>query len=203
MSFLPVPRANIRVFISCVSTIVERFHRTLGQECLLVQLPRTCEQVNEVTQIFLPHYNDERPNQARSCGNRPPRVACPAFPLLPAVPETVDPDRWLERVNKQAFARTVQAGGGVTINHEDYYVSRALAGQRVTCFVNAAEQQVDIWQPGVRIKSVPIKGLYGRTVPFRRICRLDEAGGALRISAVSAHASQAHPRSSVGLTCKF
>jgi hypothetical protein len=31
---------------------------------------------------------------------------------------------------------------------------------------NAAEQQVDIWQPGVRIKSVPIKGLYGRTVPF-------------------------------------
>jgi hypothetical protein len=72
MSFLPVPRANIRVFISCVSTIVERFHRTLGQECLLVHLPRTPHEVQQATESFLVHYNQERPNQARSCGNQPP-----------------------------------------------------------------------------------------------------------------------------------
>ena len=59
---------------------VERFHRTLGEECLRVQLPQTLEQVQEVTESFLHHYNEERPNQARSCGNRPPHVACPAFP---------------------------------------------------------------------------------------------------------------------------
>ena len=151
---------------------VERFHRTLSQECLRVQLPRTGEQVWETTATFLPHDNSERPNQARSCGNRPPRVACPAFPILPAIPATVDPDRWLERVSEPAFARTIQSGGGITINHEDYYVSRALAGQRIICVVNAAAKQFDLWQPGVRIKAVPIKGLYGRIVPFEEYVAL-------------------------------
>ena len=151
---------------------VERFHRTLGQECLRVHLPRTHEQVCEATATFLPHDNSERPNQARSCGNQPPRVACPAFPILPAVPATVDPDRWLERVSEPAFARTIQRGGGITINHEEYYVSQALAGRWVMCVVNAAAKQFDLWLPGVRIKSIPIKGLYGRTVPFEEYVTL-------------------------------
>jgi Integrase core domain len=145
---------------------VERFHRTLGEECLRVQLPRTLEQVKETTESFLHHYNDERPNQARSCGNQPPRVACPTFPLLPAVPETIDPDRWLERVNGQAFVRKVQSDASLTINHERYYVPRELAGQQITCLINAPEKQFDMWQAGSRIKSVPIKGLYGKTMPF-------------------------------------
>lgn len=75
--------------------------------------------VQEATESFLVHYNDERPNQARSCGNHPPRVACPAFPTLPAVPQTVDPDRWLLQMHKQAFARTIRADGKLTINRED------------------------------------------------------------------------------------
>jgi transposase InsO family protein len=115
-----------------LNAYVERFHRTLSQECLRVHLPQTREQVGEVTQSFLQHYNQERPNQARSCGNQPPGVAYSQFPTLPRVPETVDPDQWLERMNQQAFARTVQADGGISINHEAYYVPRALAGQRVT-----------------------------------------------------------------------
>jgi integrase-like protein/Homeodomain-like domain-containing protein len=145
---------------------VERFHRTLGQECLQIHLPRTREQVQEATEAFLTHYNDERPNQACSCGNQPPHVAYQQFPNLPAVPRTVDPDRWLGQVNKQAFARTVRAGGDLTINRQDYYVSRTLAGHRVTCWVNAAEKEFEIWQPGRHIKSVPIKGLHGQTMPF-------------------------------------
>jgi hypothetical protein len=56
-------------------------------------------------------------------------VACPAFPTLPAVPETVDPDRWLVQVDKRAFARTLRANGTLTINRDDYYVSRHLAGK--------------------------------------------------------------------------
>ena len=88
-----------------LNAYVERFHRTLGEECLRVHLPRTLEQVQEATEHFLSHYNAERPNQARSCGNQPPRVAYPTFPQLPAVPQTIDPDRWLERLNGQAFVR--------------------------------------------------------------------------------------------------
>jgi Integrase core domain len=150
-----------------LNAYVERFHRSLSQECLQVHLPHSREQVQEATQSFLIHYNDERPNQARSCGNQPPRVACPAFPTLPAVPQTVDPDQWLVQMHKRALARTVRAGGDLTINHQDYYVSRTLAGQRVTCWVNATEKRLEIWQPGRLIKSVPIKGLHGQRVPFQ------------------------------------
>src|SRR5215467_2930412 len=84
-----------------------------------------------------------------------------------SVPETVDPDRWLVQVNKQAFARTIRAGGKLSINREDYYVSRSLAGQRVTCWVNAAEKCFDIWQPAGGITSIPIKGLHGKILPFQ------------------------------------
>jgi len=145
---------------------VERLHRSLGQECLQIHRPATLSEVAELTEVYLSHYNSERPNQARSCGNQPPRMACPTFPALPKVPETVDPDRWLVQINKQAFARTIRADGKLTINREDCYVSRSLAGQRVTCWVNAAQKQFDIWQPGGGIKSIPIKGLYGQVMPF-------------------------------------
>lgn|SRR5512135_1525897 len=145
---------------------VERFHRSLGQECLQIHRPGTLSQVSELTETFLAHYNSERPNQARSCGNQPPRVACQQFPTLPAVPRTVDPDCWLLQMHKQAFARTIRAHGHLTINREDYYISRTLAGQRVTCWVNAAEKHFEIWQPGALIKSVPIKGLHGQSMSF-------------------------------------
>jgi integrase-like protein len=151
---------------------VERFHRSLGQECLQVHRPATLSEVSELTEAYLSHYNSERPNQARSCGNQPPRVACSAFPTLPSVPAMIDPDRWLMQINQQAFARTIRANGKLTINREDYYVSRSLAGQRVTCWVNAAEKCFDIWQPAGRIKSVPIKGLYGKTMPFEEYVAL-------------------------------
>jgi hypothetical protein len=145
---------------------VERFHRSLGQECLQVHRPGTLSQVAERTEAYLAHYNRERPNQARSCGNQPPRVACSDFPTLPKVPETVVTLRWLSQVHQQAFARTIRTDGKLTINREDYYVSRSLAGQRVTCWVNAPEKCFDIWQPEGRIKSIPIKGLHGQTMPF-------------------------------------
>ncbi len=93
-------------------------------------------------------------------------MAFPAFPTLPAVPQTVVTPRWLVQVKKRAFARTIRAKGDLTSNCQDYYVSRTLAGQRVTCWVNAAEKHFEIWQPGKLIKSILIKGLYGKTMPF-------------------------------------
>jgi integrase-like protein len=151
---------------------VERFHRTLGHECLLVSRPSTLEQVREVTERFVFHYNQERPNQARSCGNQPPRVACPDYPKLPRVPQEVDPDRWLERLQRQAFARQVHAHGSVTINHEPYYIKKELAGQQVMLFVNVAHKQFDIWHAGGRIKEVPIKGLHNTPLAFEEYVKL-------------------------------
>jgi hypothetical protein len=60
-----------------------------------VHRPGTLAEVSEFTEAYLSHYNSERPNQARSCGNQPPQVACPAEPSLPQVPETIVTSRWL------------------------------------------------------------------------------------------------------------
>jgi hypothetical protein len=64
---------------------VERSHRTYGQECLQLHRPSTLQEVREVTEAFLKHYNEERPHQGRTCGNVPPRVAFPRLPPLPAL----------------------------------------------------------------------------------------------------------------------
>ena len=128
--------------------------------------------MTEVTETYQFHYNHQRPNQARSCGNQPPRVACSDFPTLPKVPETLDPDRWLVALDKHAFARTIRAGGKLSISRQDYYVSQSLAGQRVTCWVNAAQKCFDIWQPAGYFKSIPIKGLHGKILPFQEYVAL-------------------------------
>jgi transposase len=75
---------------------VERSHRTYQEECLAVERPETLQEVREVTAQFGQHDNWQRPHQGLSCGNRPPRVAFPTLPQLPAVPDVVDPDRWRE-----------------------------------------------------------------------------------------------------------
>ena len=78
---------------------VERYHGTDDRECLKVHRPTTLEQARAVTAAFRTHYTTERPNQARSCGNRPPRVAFPELPPTPPLPMLVDPDAWLELID--------------------------------------------------------------------------------------------------------
>jgi hypothetical protein len=70
------------------------------------------------------------------------------------------------RVYEATLARTVQADGGVSIDHREYYVGRQMAGQRVTCVVQATSLQFDIWHGTTRIKQLPIKGLHGTSLSF-------------------------------------
>jgi transposase InsO family protein len=194
------PSALVR-FLWCVGVIpnvipphrpdknayIERFHRSLGEECLQIHRPSTLSEVTEVTEAFLIHYNSERPNQARSCSNQPPRVACPAFPTLPPVPSMVDPDRWLVAMDKQAFARTIRADGKLTINRENYYMSRQLAGKPGHLLFQRGREvlrhlaarrvyQVDAHQrPAWEDHVLP------------GLCGAHERGGAIGIPAVSAH----------------
>jgi transposase InsO family protein len=65
------------------NSFVERYHGSFDRECLQVHRPSTLERAREVTAAFRVHYHTERPNQARSCGNRPPRVAFPDLPPSP------------------------------------------------------------------------------------------------------------------------
>ncbi len=154
------------------NAFVERYHRSYNQECLQVHRPSTLQEVREVTERFVQHYNEERPHQGRSCKNQPPRVAHPTLPILPAVPETVDPDRWLQRLHGQAFARRIGSDGCVDVDLEPYYIKQALAGQSVVLLVNAHEKLFEVWHGGALIKQLPIKGLHGEVLPFDRYVTL-------------------------------
>lgn len=108
----------------------------------------------------------------RSCGNQPPRKAFPVLPRLPALPTSVNPDAWLDALQGQAFARRVGADGCVTVDHEPYYISQALAKQQVVLFVNAAERAFDVWLGSEGLKRIPIKGLQGAEMPLDQYIRL-------------------------------
>jgi hypothetical protein len=111
-----------------------------------------------VTAAFVAQYNHERPNQALSCGNRPPRVACPAPPPRPALPAQVDPDAWLRTVDGRSFARKVRHDGTVTIDGDRYYVGQKLAGQPVVLRVRASDRTLLIYHRQQVLKQTPSKG---------------------------------------------
>jgi hypothetical protein len=145
---------------------VERYHRSYERECLRVQHPTSAEQAVAVTAAYVRHYNEERPSQARSCGNRPPRVAFPAPPPRPAPPPTVDPDAWLRTVDGRSFARKVRPDGTAVIDGHRYYVRRQLAGQAVVLQLRASDHTLVVLHRGQILKQVPLKGLLGTPLPL-------------------------------------
>ena len=112
------------------------------------------------------HYNYQRPNQAKSCGNQPPRLAFPQLPTLPALAETIDPDRWLEAIEGDLFKRRVSQAGTVKVDKHRYYIGRAYQGRLVVLRVDAANKQFVVELNSEPIKTVPIKGLYHGQMSF-------------------------------------
>jgi transposase InsO family protein len=157
-----------------LNAFVERYHRSLKQECLLVMRPHTLEEVREVNEAFVQHYNHERPNQALTCGNRPPRVAFPSLPALPPVPGLVDPDAWLRHVHGQHFIRKVRHNGTVVLDDVACYVQQALVGHYVDLCVNAVQQELIVWHEQQPLKRIPIKGLYKTLLSFEEFVALLE-----------------------------
>jgi transposase InsO family protein len=145
---------------------VERYHRSYNQECLQVHRPVTLQEVREVTEHFVRHYNTERPHQGRSCKNQPPCVAHPNLPKLPPVPERVDPDGWLHHIHGQGFARRIGSDGCVEVDREPYYIKQALAGKPVVLFVNAPEKRFEVYFEATLIKQVPRKRVAGAGAPL-------------------------------------
>ena len=141
---------------------VERYHRTYGQECLQLHRPSTLQEVREVTEAFLQHYNEERPHQGRTCGNVPPRVAFPTLPTLPALPERVDPDAWLTPLNRKLYLRHVGRDGCVDLDLATYYIGPQMAGRTVLFQVLAESRQFAVWHQDQVVKLLPIKGLVGQ-----------------------------------------
>lgn len=106
--------------------------------------PGDCQVAQEVTQAYVNHYNTQRPNQALTCGNRPPTQAFPNLPKLPALPVQIDPDGWLKGIHGQHYVRKINTNGSIKIDNRSYYVKQALRDQYVTVKVDAQQRQLVI-----------------------------------------------------------
>lgn len=151
---------------------MERYHRSYQEECLALYRPLTLEDVRAVTAQFQQHYNFQRPHQGRSCGNQPPRSAFPSLPQVPAVPDLVNPDRWLQTSDGLVLVRTVSGRGLVSIDLKDYYVGQALAGQRVALQLSATTRSWLLVVGSQLLKTLPLKSLYGAALPFEQFVQL-------------------------------
>jgi transposase InsO family protein len=154
------------------NAFIERYHRSYGQECLDRSRPTTVEQVRQVTETFVEHYNWQRPHQGLSCGNQPPRVAHPELPALPPVPDVVNADGWLRHWDGQHLVRLVNRHGSITVNLAHYYLSRSLAGQRVTVRIDGVNGELHLQHPQLRRSSFPLKGLQRQALPYQSYLEL-------------------------------
>jgi hypothetical protein len=148
------------------NAFVERYNRTYEYECLRVYAPTDADTVRAVTAAFHQHYNDERPNQAITCGNQPPRQAFPTLPPRPTLPPTVDPDRWLAVLDGHRYVRKVRANGTVSVDRSLYYVDETWAGKYVSLQIAAAQRSFIIEYREQPLKQVRIKGLMGEQLPL-------------------------------------
>jgi hypothetical protein len=145
---------------------IERYHKSYKYECLLRECPETLSQAQAVTLVYEKHYNVERPNQAITCDNQPPRKAFPDLPILRPLPEQVNPDHWLEKIHGKFYKRRIQANGSVQIGKRYYYIRRQLKGQQVLLKVDAPARQFQVLLDSKNIKQVDIKGLYHGVLDF-------------------------------------
>jgi hypothetical protein len=105
------------------------------------------------------HDNYERPNQALSGGNRPPRVAHPDRPPRPAIPDVVAVTAWLERFAGVGITRRVQRDTSISVADERSSVTKALVGQEVLVTIAVATHERVIQHDQREVKRVPLTGL--------------------------------------------
>jgi len=84
------------------------------------------------------------------------------LPTLPALPERVDPDAWLARLDQKVYLRHVGRDGCVDVDLATYYLGPQMAGRAVLLQVEAQSRQFAVWHQDQIVKLLPIKGLVGQ-----------------------------------------
>lgn len=126
----------------------ERSVRTLKYESLYLDRPGNWIEAGEFLDLYRHFYNHERANQSLACGNRPPYEAFPQLPELSHIPQTIDPDRWLQHYHNQIFRRRADQSGRVTVGHEVYLVGNRYARQRVAFCSMPTNEFFSYWLVG-------------------------------------------------------
>jgi hypothetical protein len=145
---------------------VERCIETLKSEHFAHFAPTTLVEAQDALATFPRYYNQERPHQGQACQNRTPEEAFPSatLPTLPTLPHTVNPDTWLDSIQRRIYHRYVTSDGTIQIDKHLYGIGRPYRQRPVAAHVVGREFYVEY--AGHVIKQVPIRGVYGREMLF-------------------------------------
>jgi transposase InsO family protein len=146
--------------------MVERGIFTFKYECLARQPPQNLAEALELSEKYPHYYNHERPHQGRACQNRTPDEAFPSLPMLPRLPDVLQPDSWLSAYHGRVYRRRITSAGTIQIDRHLYSIGSAYAKQEVLVHLDA-EQSCFFVSLGEKVlKRLPIQGLYGGTMDF-------------------------------------
>lgn len=151
---------------------VERSIRTLKYECLWLERPADWEEAEAFLALYRQFYNQERANQSSACGNRPPYDAFPVLPVLPSIPDQVNPDAWLKPYQGRVFRRRVGQNGSISVGNHDYYIGYALQGEKVGVLLDAPACQFVVLHQNAVVRRLDMQGLVGHPLPFDSYLRL-------------------------------
>lgn len=160
VDILPPHRPDLKPF-------VERFQRTLQDECLRKHRPETADAARICLRPYCQWYNQERPHQGRALHDQPPQQRLAQRAVLPRVPETVDPDAWLAHYDKRCYRRHVDSNGMIQLWKDPYYVGLAYTNQTVLVRLDAPQRLIHIEVGKTLIKSIPLKGLVGQRLSYQ------------------------------------
>lgn len=156
---------------------VERSIRTLKHEVLWLERPKDYLEAGEILDSYRPFFNHERMNQSDICNDHPPYKAFPNLPILPRLPETVDPDAWLIHYHNRVFKRKVARNGTVKIGKHTYYVDYHLAKETVGFHLDAKQAVFNVLNKGKILRQHEVQGLVKHPMSFQDYVRhmLEEA----------------------------
>jgi hypothetical protein len=141
--------------------------RTLKHECLWLERPEDWLDAAGILDIYRQFYNQERANQSLACGNRPPFEAFPSLPLLPSVPDAVDPEAWLGHYHRHIFKRRVGKNGIISVGRHDYYVGYQHAKETVGVLLEAEQRVFRVLYKGTILRELEIQDLIGKSMAFQ------------------------------------
>jgi len=157
---------------------VERCVRTFKHEWLDRFSLETIVDCYEALATFPHYHNHQRIHLGRACQGRTPDEAFPNLPVLPALPERVNPNHWLMSQHGRVFRRHVRANGTIQVDKHVYYVDGKWAKRRVLVHVDAHQRCLRLTADGKHLpKVLPLKGLHDEQLDLQRYLSLlqDEA----------------------------
>lgn len=147
--------------------VVERTIKTLKTEWLARHSIKTLADAYEVLPGFIHYYNASRVHQGRACNNQIPDEAFPDLPTLSALPDTVQPNRWLHDYHGRVFRRRITSNGTIQVDRYSYYIDSNYAKQRVLVHLDADNEAFFVTCEDQVLKQVDVKGLLPDTMDFQ------------------------------------